>query len=42
MVKGRQRYAVTEIEKDQYTMEPVYFGFLGTNRKCLDYEAVLI
>ena len=42
MVKGKQPYAVTEIKKDQYTVEPVYYGFLGTNRKCLDYEGVLI
>ena len=25
-----------------YTVEPVYFGHLGTNQKCPDYQGVLI
>ena len=24
------------------TVEPVYYGHLGTNKKCLDYQGVLI
>ena len=25
-----------------YTVEPVYYGHLGTSQKCLDYQGVLI
>ena len=26
----------------QYTVEPVYYGHLGTNQRCPDYQGVLI
>ena len=26
----------------KYTVEPVYYGHLGTNKKCPDYQGVLI
>ena len=34
----------TEMEQwnDLSTVEPVYYGHLGTNKKCPDYQGVLI
>ena len=34
--------AHTEKEIDRCTVEPVYYGHLGTNQRCPDYQGVLI
>ena len=32
----------TEEQLQEVTVEPVYYGHLGTNKKCPDYQGVLI
>ena len=37
-----QFYVPAMCQSVQYTVEPVYYGHLGTSQKCPDYQGVLI